>query len=158
MAEQKKEIRETFKIYYGVGYSNSWPLSVRRITAYLLDEITPKIQALQDFVNDMFEEVTGKIKDLKDSDEETLAMLRRINSTIMSKEEQDAYFLLLIDVVASFLNIDTGKVPQPIIDAFKGVLDGEMSDEDLAFWKNQDLEELKAALTFFRKKAGLGKV
>ena len=89
----------------------------------MLDEITPKIQALQDFVNDMFEDVTGKIKDLKDSDEGTLALLRRVNSTIMSKEEQDDYFKLLVSVVATFLNYDNGKTPPLILEAFESVLE-----------------------------------
>ena len=158
MAEQKPKTVDTFKIYYGVKYANSWPLPVKRVTAYLLDEITPKIQALQDFVNDMFEDVTGKIKDLKDSDEGTLALLRRVNSTIMSKEEQDDYFKLLVSVVATFLNYDNGKTPPLILDSFESVLEDGLTEANEEFWKNQDVEELKAALTYFRKKAGIGKI
>lgn len=160
MAEQKKDIAQTFKIYYGVKYGNTYPLHVRRITAYLLDDISPKLQALQDFVNGMFEDVAGQIKDLKDSDKDTLALLRKINTTLMNKEELNTYFNLLVSVVAGFLNYENGKIPPQIVEAFdavnNGVWEGNETFEE--FWKQQDLEELKSALTYFRSKAGIGKV
>lgn len=157
--EKKSEVVETFKIYYGAKFGSIYPLQLRRITIALMDEMLPKLDALNVFVTGLRNEVLGSEDDMKLTENtiKSLSLIRLINTSLMSKDEFNEYYTHLINIVSGVLDTDKGKCPPQIIECLTDDLNNDNA-ETLEFWKNQDVRELKAVVAYFRKRADLGKV